>query len=338
MLADLRQCVMRRTARTKPVRTIFKVLLKDRFHYQKGCHLNHPITDRWNPQRTHLTVYFGNQLPTYRGRLISLGAQSLLDICHKTLHAFFAGLDRCKANSVHSRGAFISTHLFPRCFQCIITADLVIKRIKTKLRLLLGLLAQLLSQGRKTRRQSLFGFSCLFRSRFFQSVFLPSYINVPSAGSLGSIPFPGLLSYYEPLRLPTRPPAGYLFPTGVDITPSPGRVSQVPPPIFPRALSPITPGGPMAACAHFFTTGFGLHHNPGGWSRSTCVTRPNRVHLRYGSRVRSAGLRRHRLLRAPPTPLPAERAICRVPTLQGTRSARLILAHRIFTDLHGFYV
>jgi hypothetical protein len=198
-------------------------------------------------------------------------------------------------------------------------------------------LAQLLSQGRKTWRQSRFGFGSLFRNRFFQSVFLPSYINVPSAGSLGSIPFPGLLSYYEPLRLPTRPPAGYLFPTDVDTTVSPGRVSQVPRPIFPRALSPITPGGPMAAYAHFFTTGFGLHHDPEGWSRSTCVTRPNRVHLRYGSRVRSAGLRLHRLLRAPPTPLPAERAICRVPTLQGTRSARLILARQTHTDSHGLF-
>ena len=190
-------------------------------------------------------------------------------------------------------------------------------------------MAQLLSQGRKTRRHSQFGFGCLFRGRFFQSVFLPSYINVPSAGSLGSILFPGLLSYYGPLRLPTRPPAGYLFPADVGITLPPGRVSQVPRPIFPRALSPITPGGPMAACAHCFTIGGGLHHTLGGWSRSTCVTRPNRVHLRYGSRVRSAGLRRHRLLCAPPTPLPAERAICRVPTLQGTRSARLVLAHRI---------
>ncbi len=92
----------------------------------------------------------------------------------------------------------------------------------------------------------------------------------------------------------------------------------------------------MAACAHCFTIGNGLHHNPEGGSRSTCVTRPNRVHLRYGSRVRSAGLRLHRLLRAPPAPLPAERAINRVPTLQGTRSARLILAHRILTDEHRF--
>jgi hypothetical protein len=85
----------------------------------------------------------------------------------------------------------------------------------------------------------------------------------------------------------------------------------------------------MVACARFFTIGNGLHHDLEGWSRSTCVTRPNRVHLRYGSRVCSAGLRPHKLLRAPPAPLPAEQAISRVPTLQDTRSARLILAHQI---------
>jgi hypothetical protein len=88
----------------------------------------------------------------------------------------------------------------------------------------------------------------------------------------------------------------------------------------------------MAAYAHFFTIGSGLYLGLEGWSRSTCVTRPNRVHLRYGSRVRSAGLRRHRLLRAPPALLPAERAINRVSTLQDTRSARLALALQTHTD------
>jgi hypothetical protein len=88
----------------------------------------------------------------------------------------------------------------------------------------------------------------------------------------------------------------------------------------------------MVAWTRFFTIGNGLHHDLEGWSRSTCVTRPNRVHLRYGSRVCSAGLRQHRLLRAPPALLPAERAINRVSTLQDTRSARLILAHQTLAD------
>jgi hypothetical protein len=50
--------------------------------------------------------------------------------------------------------------------------------------------------------------------------------------------------------------------------------------------------------------------------------------LRYGSRVRSAGLRRAGLLRSPPASLPVERAIDRVTSFQVTRPARLGLAHQ----------
>ena len=84
----------------------------------------------------------------------------------------------------------------------------------------------------------------------------------------------------------------------------------------------------MAAYTRFFTIGGGLHHSLAGWPLSSCVTRPNRVHLRYGSRVRSAGLRPFGLLRGPPAPLPAEREINRVTSFQVTRSARLRLAHQ----------
>jgi hypothetical protein len=110
--------------------------------------------------------------------------------------------------------------------------------------------------------------------------------------------------------------------------PPPRRVSQVPRLICPRALSPTTPGGPMASYARYFTIGGGLHHSLAGWPHSKCVTRPNRVHLRYGSRVRSAGLRHLGLLHGSPASLPAERAIGRVTSFQVTRSTRLGLAHQ----------
>jgi hypothetical protein len=84
----------------------------------------------------------------------------------------------------------------------------------------------------------------------------------------------------------------------------------------------------MAAFARCFTIGGGLHHSLAGWPLSYCVTRPNRVHLRYGSCVRSARLQPFGLLRGPPAPLPAERPISRVTSFQVTRSARLILAHQ----------
>jgi hypothetical protein len=80
----------------------------------------------------------------------------------------------------------------------------------------------------------------------------------------------------------------------------------------------------MAALARFLTIGNGLHHHSAGWPLSTGVTRPKRVRFRYGSRVRSAGLRL-----APPASLPAERAINRITTFQVIRSTRLVLALRL---------
>jgi len=72
----------------------------------------------------------------------------------------------------------------------------------------------------------------------------------------------------------------------------------------------------MAAFTCCFTIDNGLHHTLAGWPLSKCVTRPNRVHLHYGSRVRSAGLRKPRLLRAPPALLYVEQVINIVPTFK----------------------
>ena len=55
--------------------------------------------------------------------------------------------------------------------------------------------------------------------------------------------------------------------------------------IFPRALSPTTPEGPMSACACCFLTGVSGFILRGGLAAFDLLTRPNRVHLRYGSQV-----------------------------------------------------
>ncbi len=164
--------------------------------------------------------------------------------------------------------------------------------------------------------------------RCAQSALSPSYRRTSLAGLLGSTGITPLPGYYEPIRLPARPAGGYVFPPPVEAATSPHRVSQVPRPICLRALSPTTPEGPMAACARCSAIGGGL---PPLWQvgrTSIGVTRPNRVRLRYGSRIRSAGLRYAGHPNAPPTSLPAERAICRATTFQVTRSARLSLAHQ----------
>ena len=189
-------------------------------------------------------------------------------------------------------------------------------------------MAQFLSQGSEALWQTPFGLRHFFRSRIFQSVRLLSYRNMSSVGSLRSTVIGRFFATMNPSDS-QRSRMTVMFSRHTLVNnPPPRWVSQVPRLIFPRALSPTTPGGPMAAYSRFFTFGGGLHHSLAGWPLSKCVTRPNWVHLRYGSRVRSAGLRPFGLLRGPPASLPAERAINRVTSFQVTRSARLILAHQ----------
>jgi len=74
--------------------------------------------------------------------------------------------------------------------------------------------------------------------------------------------------------------------TALRTSPSTDRASQVPRLTFPHAPSPIIPGDPMSAYAHFFPTGIGLRHLWKVGHTPLCVTRPKRVRLRYGSCVR----------------------------------------------------
>ena len=90
------------------------------------------------------------------------------------------------------------------------------------------------------------------------------------------------------------PPPGLFIPPArwPHLAGPPRRVSQVPRLICPRALSPSTPEGPAAALAPCFTASVRLHPRGRTGHLQEPLTRPNRVHLRYGSRVRFARLRR----------------------------------------------
>ena len=90
---------------------------------------------------------------------------------------------------------------------------------------------------------------------------------------------------------PGRPSVMYsLGPLASGCPSPPCRVSQVPRLIFPCALSPTTPEGPAGAClvASPPVAGFILF---GRLATFDSRTRPNRVHLRYGSQVRFPGFR-----------------------------------------------
>jgi len=189
-----------------------------------------------------------------------------------------------------------------------------VQRIEAEFRFPLGLVAQFLSQGREFRPRVRFRSLGVSRSRLFQSALLLSYRYVFEVGSLGSTGITPLLGYYGPLRLPTQPPDGYVFPTGVDdITATTPGLPGSSIGLSPRAV-PSHPGSPNGCIRSL------LHHRrrasplAEGWPNSKSLTRPKRVHayaLRpVGSRMRSFDLP---ITLQPSALLLVERAITRQP-------------------------
>jgi hypothetical protein len=143
-----------------------------------------------------------------------------------------------------------------------------------------------------------------------------------------------LSTHYGPLRFPARPFLGYVFPRNVDgfrrrpTGPPQALKREASRPIFPRALSPTTTGGPTGALTCCFPVSLSGFTIVGRLATSVFLTWPNRVYLRYGSRVRLSSSPAP-LLESALVRLHVEQAIYMVNSSQFTRSARLVLAYRL---------
>src|SRR6266540_7399160 len=124
-----------------------------------------------------------------------------------------------------------------------------------------------------------------FRSgTFVQAAFPLSYISTSSLRPLCSTAVTRFLATMGLSDSRQGPTTGYLFPVAV----LPLRASQVPLPIFPRALPPLTPTSPTIACARYFIAGPRLPLlRLIGHSFLLC-NEAETVRLRCGSRVRLA--------------------------------------------------
>jgi hypothetical protein len=102
--------------------------------------------------------------------------------------------------------------------------------------------------------------------------------------SPGVTPFP---RYYEPVRLPAAAAAALSIPLPrCLITDAPRRVSQDPHCLCQCAPSPITPSGPVDACARCFSTGSRLRHLRKSGHRQLCHEAESGS-LALGSHLRS---------------------------------------------------
>ena len=168
---------------------------------------------RGDAQRPLLPIRFRYVDAPYRFRRIGFAAKRFLNVIQEPLYAGFRRFDLFDRHAVHPGRALVGPHPFPCRFQHIAPVDPVIQHLEPELRLLLGLLVQLLSQQREFIRLSVsarlflqgFDMQPLFRSgNFFQAVLLSSYISNVSARPLCSTGVTPLPRSYGPLRLPAR--------------------------------------------------------------------------------------------------------------------------------------
>ena len=195
-------------------------------------------------------------------------------------------------------------------------------------RFLLGFQAQI-----RPKRREFWRHRRLFRPRNrFQSALSFSDRIAFFAGFLRSTGISRFIATMNPSDSHPKPLNSYLFLPRVEVNGLasaglPGSQSS----LSTRAV-PSYPGKPDGF-AHLLTssTGDRLHHDPAGWPASIGVTRPDRVRLRYGSRLRRAGLRVRDCSAPAPAWLPVEQVIRWITSFQVIRDARLSWR----TGLHG---
>ena len=165
-----------------------------------------------------------------------------------------------------------------------------------------------------------------------QAGFPSSYQSTPASRPLRSTVvtrFPATMSLSDSR---TEPACGYAFPHTVGGSPTawpglPGSSTD----LSTRAV-PYHPGEPDDCTYPLLHRRLQASSIPEEWPLPACVTRPNRVRLRYGSRVRRTRLRARNYSQHALDWLPVEWVTVRVNTSQFTRSARLGLAHRTHTE------
>ncbi len=196
-------------------------------------------------------------------------------------------LDR---DAVHARCAVIGGDQKPRRPKGVGTVDSVVQRVKSKLRLPLGLFSQLPSQTGELRRQTfprivrryrlfaarLSSVGCrVFRSGSWivhlQAVLLSSYVCIHVVGLLRSTGITRRHHYYGPRRLPieaARPVMDFrpaLSSSATSFRRATGLLASWGLPSsqhnFQRPPPPITPDRPTVAYAYCFAVGNRLRHS-----------------------------------------------------------------------------
>ena len=249
VLVDDAQRVVRRPARSKPVRAVLEVGLEDWLQNQLHRRLHHPVPHRRNAQRPQLPIGLGNIDAQHRLGLIRPLPQAPLDFIQKGCLAFGRGGDLLDAHSIYARCPVVAPHRGPRRFQHVAPTHQPVETVEAKPLLLFSFLSQLLSQCLKAGRQHRFPKGKLVhrllcrRSFHFNQLQSPLTRHDPGQGSLA----PSRLNQdfaatMSPSDSAIRPRQRLWLPVRGCPRWTPNRVSQVPAGSF-RARCLLSPRG-----------------------------------------------------------------------------------------------
>jgi site-specific DNA recombinase len=127
------------TARSKPIRALQEIRLKDRLQEQQHRHLHHPVLHRRDAQRSLFAVGLGNVHTLHRLGSIGLVLKRSLDRLQKALDPTVRLFHRLDAHAVNAGRAMIRSYPSPRGRQHVPAVHAVVQSIEPKLRLLFRL-------------------------------------------------------------------------------------------------------------------------------------------------------------------------------------------------------
>ena len=152
------QRLMGRTLRSESIGTIQEIRLEDRLQNQQRRRLHHAVFHRRDAQRTQLAVSLRNVHPPHRLRSVAFLLQLLLqfdqEIDKSRSLVVAAANDLLNRHAIDAGCSSVFRYLVPRRHQRVPPIDPIIQSVESKLRFLLGLLAQLVSQKREFRRHA----------------------------------------------------------------------------------------------------------------------------------------------------------------------------------------
>jgi len=134
--------VLRASPRPIPIGIRLQIRFKDRFDYQLGGGLHHPVPNCRNPERTLAASGLRDHHPPHRLWLIRLAAKVIPEAVQPLLQTL--RLDHLDALPIHSRRALVGLHPLVGMGKNVLPIDLVVEQVEAISRLFLRLQIQLL--------------------------------------------------------------------------------------------------------------------------------------------------------------------------------------------------